>query len=72
MVAVVAGEEEVVAEGEDSNRLSEILQRFRRGGGISSLCGKIPTTTFLLCRSKNGIDYSNRRNGISESAEGAS
>ena len=26
MVAVVAGEEEVVAEGEDSNRLSEIQE----------------------------------------------
>ena len=32
MVAVVAGEEEVVAEGEGSNRLSEIPQRFRNRG----------------------------------------
>jgi len=31
-VAVVAGEEEVVAEGEDSNRLSEIPQESRKRG----------------------------------------
>jgi hypothetical protein len=31
-VAVVAGEEEVVVEGEDSNRLSEIPQESRKRG----------------------------------------
>lgn len=72
MVAVVAGEEEVVAEGEDSNRLSEIPQESHNGGWISSPCDKMPTATFLHCPSENGIDYSNRRNEISESAEGAS
>ena len=79
-MAVVAGEEEVVAEGEDSNRLSEIQelaflshpQESRNGGWISSLCDKMPTATFLHGRSENGIGYSNRRNEISESAEGAS
>jgi hypothetical protein len=62
----------VVAAGEDSDRLSEIPQESRNGGWISSLCDKMPTATFLHCRSQNGIGYSNRRNEISESAEGAS
>jgi hypothetical protein len=70
-VPVVAGEE-VVADGEDSNRLSEIPQESRNGGWISSPCDKMPTATFLHGRSENGIDYSNRRNEISESADGAS
>jgi hypothetical protein len=42
-----------VAEGEDSDRLSEIPQKHRNGGWISSLCGKIPAATFLPYRSEN-------------------
>jgi hypothetical protein len=53
MAAVVAGV--VVAEGEGSNRLSEIPQKSHNGGRISSLCGKIPTATFLPYRSENRI-----------------
>jgi hypothetical protein len=41
----VAGE--VVAEGEGSSRISEIPQKSHDEAGSLSLCGKIPTATFL-------------------------
>ena len=69
--AVVAGE--VVAEGEGSSRISEIPQKSHDEAGSLSLCGKIPTATFLPSqRESKTLGCSNHRNEISERAEGAS